>query len=175
MTISAGVTMTYNSGLKRYMMSSTDGKNTVARYDTQILEAGRITGPWSLVSTLGRFGERTYFVNSRARFLCADGRNAWLCYAANLTSRRSNYRVRPSGSRHHMCLPEVRLLSPSDSVPTGPLASRDNVASLATIPASSVYEGYSAERDVDGVVGGFPGDTRHESATRAKARPPWCG
>ena len=106
------VTITYNAPLKRYLMCVTDGTNTVWKFNTYILEAGEITGPWRLVAYLKDFGEQAYFVNFPSKFIGGDGRTLWLCYAANFTNGwlGTNLKSDPPGSRYAMCLQEVRLL-----------------------------------------------------------------
>ena len=113
------VSMTYDPALKRYLMSITDGGNTISRFNTYILESDKITGPWRLVTYLRSFGEQAYFVNIPSKFIGKDGRTAWLCYAANFTNGylHTNYRSDPPGSGYAMCLQEIRLLKPVSSKP----------------------------------------------------------
>ena len=112
------VTMTYNAPLKKYLMCVTDGGNTVSRYNTYILESSRITGPWRLVTHLTNFGEQAYFVNIPSKFISEDGRSLWLCYAANFSSGWGGitFKSNPPGSRYGMCLQEIRLLGPGETV-----------------------------------------------------------
>lgn len=107
------VSVTYNKPLKKYLMSITDGGNTISRFSTYILESDHITGPWRLVVYMRNFGEQGYFVNIPSKFISKDGRTAWLCYAANFTNGylHTNYRSDPPGSGYGMCLQEIRLLS----------------------------------------------------------------
>lgn len=109
------VTMTYNAPLKKYLMCITDGGNTVSYFNTYLLESSRLTGPWKLVAYLEHFGEQAYFVNIPSKFIAADGRTLWLCYAANFSQGWNGVRFesRPAGSRYGMCLQEVRLLGPN--------------------------------------------------------------
>ncbi len=107
------VTVTYNAPLKKYLMCVTDGTNTVWKFNTYILEADEITGPWRLVAYFKDFGEQAYFVNFPSKFVGGDGRTLWLCYAANFTNGwlGTNLRSDPPGSRYGMCLQEVKLLT----------------------------------------------------------------
>jgi hypothetical protein len=102
------------------LLCVTDGGNTVSRYNTYILESDRITGPWKLVTHMNNFGEQAYFVNFPSKFIGADGRRLWLCYAANFSSGWGGitFKSSPPGSRYGMCLQEVRLLAPGDSTAT---------------------------------------------------------
>jgi hypothetical protein len=105
------VTMTYDAPLKKYLMCITDGRETIGYFNTMILESDAITGPWKRISYLLYFGEEGYFVNFPSKFISADGRSAWLCYAANFAGTPSN----PPGSGYHLCLQQVEL--PKEPVP----------------------------------------------------------
>jgi hypothetical protein len=106
------VTITYNAPLKKYLMCVTDGGNTISYFNTYILEADAITGPWRLVTFMRHFGEQAYFVNFPSKFISSDGRTAWLLYAANFTNgfKGTSYKSNPPGSRYAMCLQEVKLV-----------------------------------------------------------------
>ena len=112
------VTMTRVAPLKKYLMCVTDGGNTAGYYSTCILESDRITGPFKLVHYLHHFGEQAYFVNLPSKFISADGRTLWLCYAANFAPNWNGMKIQssPPGSRYGMCLQEIRLQTPSDAV-----------------------------------------------------------
>ncbi len=106
------VTMTYNAPLKKFLMCITDGGTTISKFNTYILESDRVTGPWKLVVYMREFGEQAYFVNIPSKFISADGRTAWLCYAANFTNGylHTNYRDIPPGGGYGMTLQEINLL-----------------------------------------------------------------
>jgi hypothetical protein len=108
------VTITYDAPLKLYLMAVTDGHTTVSKFDTYILEANRITGPWKLVTYMKDFGEQGYFVNFPSKFISADGRTAWLSYSANFTNgyMHTHYLPKPPGSGYWWSLQEVHLLGP---------------------------------------------------------------
>ena len=164
------VTMTYNAPLKKYLMCVTDGGNTVSRYNTYVLESDRISGPWKLVTHMDNFGEQAYFVNIPSKFISADGRIIWLCYAANFSSGWGGitFKSRPPGSRYGMCLQEVRVLGPGDPVATDVLNSPENVASDAIVSVSSTHPDYSASAAVDGVVDGYPANIHREWASNGE-------
>jgi len=105
------VTATYVPGLKKYIMCVTDGGDTISRFSTYLLESDRVTGPWKLVCYLKDFGVQGYFVNIPSKFISADGRTFWLCYAANFTNGwlHTGFPAIPPGSRYGMCLQEVKL------------------------------------------------------------------
>jgi hypothetical protein len=109
------VTITYNAPLKKFMMCVTDGGNTVWKFDTYILEAEAITGPWRMAAYLKDFGEQAYFVNIPSKFISTDGRIVWLSYSANFTNGWLGTKLasNPPGSRYAMCLQEVKLSGPA--------------------------------------------------------------
>ena len=105
------VTMTYDAPLKKYLMCVTDGGSTAGYYDSYILESDAITGPFRLVKYLPHFGEQGYFLNIPSKFMSADGKGMWLCYAANFASNWDGHTIKsiPPGGRYAMCLQEMRL------------------------------------------------------------------
>ena len=105
------VTITYDAPLKKYLMCVTDGVLTIWKFNTYVLEANEMTGPWRMVAYLKDFGEQGYFVNFPSKFISADGQTLWLSYSANFTNGYLNTRFKPSpeGSRYAMCLQEVKL------------------------------------------------------------------
>jgi hypothetical protein len=109
------VTMTYNAPLKKYLMCVTDGRDTVGQFDSYILESDKITGPFRMVHYLHDFGEQAYFLNIPSKFISADGRTMWLCYAANYgLNFNMPLKANPPGSRYAMCLQEMKLLAPGE-------------------------------------------------------------
>jgi hypothetical protein len=110
------VTMTYDAPLKKYLMCVTDGGTTSGYFNTYLLESDRMIGPFKLVQYLRHFGEQAYFNNIPSRFISADGRTLWLCYAANFAANWNGNKIQsnPPGSRYGMCLHEVKLLGPKD-------------------------------------------------------------
>jgi hypothetical protein len=165
------VTMTYNASLRRFLMCVTDGGNTVSRYNTYILESDRATGPWKLAAYLANFGEQAYFVNIPSKFIRGDGRQLWLCYAANFSSGWGGitFKSRPPGSRYGMCLQELRLLAPGEPNRIDALGGPENIAPEAKVAVSSTHPEYSATAAVDGVVDGFPRNKRREWASHGEA------
>lgn len=112
------VSITYNAPLGKYLMSVTDGGNTISRFSSYILEADRITGPWRLAAYLKDFGEQAYFLNIPSKFISADGRTVWLCYSANFTNNNKNwntsYAAEPPGSGYGMVLQQMLLPAPGE-------------------------------------------------------------
>jgi hypothetical protein len=170
------VTITYNALLKKYLMCVTDGWPTVAKMNSYILEAGRLTGPWKLVTYMKAFGEQGYFLNFPSKFIGPDGYTLWLCYSANFSQGWNNVRFKamPPGSRYGLVLQQTRLLSPATlrqykneeiQHHPDPLKSDGNLARKARITATSTHSGYIAEAAIDGVVGGYPEDTSAEWAS----------
>jgi hypothetical protein len=111
------VSITYNPVLKKYLMLVTDGTNTIGKFHTYLLESNHIAGPWRLSVYMKNFGQQAYFVNIPSKFLAADGRTAWLCYAANFSNGNKDWPHHdavPPGGGYGMTLQEIRLLKPGE-------------------------------------------------------------
>ena len=104
-------TITYNAPLDKYLLCITDGGNTISAFNSFILEADAITGPYRLVSFMVRFGEQAYFLNIPSKYISVDGRTMWLCYSANFTNHylHTDWRSDPAGSCYALCLQEFTL------------------------------------------------------------------
>lgn len=105
-------TITYAAPLGKYLCCVTDGSEIHGEYDTYLLEADDLTGPWRLVVYMESFGKQAYFVNIPSRFIASDGEKAWLCYSANFsleTKDPAEPVANPPGSRYGMVLQEFRL------------------------------------------------------------------
>jgi hypothetical protein len=104
-------TITYNAPLEKYLLCITDGGNTISSYNSYILEADAISGPWRLVAFMERFGEQAYFLNLPSKFISNDGRRAWLCYSANFTNHYlgTEWPSNPPGSQYSLCLQELEF------------------------------------------------------------------
>jgi len=109
------VTATYVPALKKYLMCITDGWPTVAKMDSYILEADKITGPWRMVTYMKDFGQQAYFLNFPSKFISDDGKTLWLCYSANFSGGWNgvNLDFKPHGGRYGLSLHEVKLLGPA--------------------------------------------------------------
>lgn len=104
------VTVTYNPGLKKYLMCITRGHRNLPgnhRYDTMILEASVLDGDWKLVKYLDRFGPVAYFVNIPSKFISEDGKTMWLSYSANWQDK--NMTGTPQGGFYSFSLHEFVL------------------------------------------------------------------
>jgi len=112
------VTATYVPGLKKYLMCITDGWPTVAKMNSYILEADKITGPWRMVVYMNDFGEQAYFLNFPSKFISKDGKTLWLCYSANFSDGWNGVKLdfNPPGGRYGLCLHEVRLREPGNNL-----------------------------------------------------------
>lgn len=170
-------TVTYDPLLKKYLMCVTDGWPTCATMRSYILEADVVTGPWRLVTYMKDFGAQGYFLNFPSKFIGKDGRTLWLCYSANFAPDWNGMKlnINPPGGRYGLCLHEVRLLAPGEkpSLAPNPLTGKENVARTAKVEVSSVYDGYDAKGAIDGVVGGFPGNTAEEWASKGETKGAW--
>jgi hypothetical protein len=103
------VAMTYNPGLKRYLMCISFGKDSAAT-TSYILDAPTMTGPWRVAGFWPSFGSQAYFLNFPSRFIDADGGRAWLCYSANHTDHYKQSATLPEdppGSCYALCLYET--------------------------------------------------------------------
>jgi hypothetical protein len=118
----SGATATWNPGLGKFLLFAylngytvTGGSTSFQNFDTYVLEAPALTGPWSLVAYLPSFGTQGYYPNLPSKFLSADGRTGWMWYGANFSpfDRASD----PPGSGYHLCQQEVRFVLPSDLTP----------------------------------------------------------
>jgi hypothetical protein len=112
------VTMTYNPGLKKYLMVITDGWPTNKSMDTYILESDNVYGPWKMLTYLKDFGPQAYFVNIPSKFISEDGKKAWLCYSANYINTNFKdstdpglFTGNPEGSLYTMSLHEIKFLT----------------------------------------------------------------
>ena len=109
------VTVTYNPGLKKYLMCITRGHRNSAmgviptsnRYDTMILESDQLDGNWKLLKYLDRFGPVAYFVNIPSKFISKDGKTMWLSYSANWHDK--NMPGNPEGSYYSFSLHEFMV------------------------------------------------------------------
>ncbi len=168
------VTVTYNAAIKKYLMCVTDGgASGMGTYNTMILESGEITGPWKLAAFMPKFGQQAYFVNIPSKFIAADGKTMWLCFADDWVRKHPSS---PAGTKYAMCLYEMKLLGPDDKLPAAtvnPLLSGANIAGKAKLTASSSYPKYSPAGAVDGAVGGYPGNIKQEWASHKESKGAW--
>ncbi len=107
------VTITYNPGLKKYIMCVTDGGSTKSRMNTYLLESDRIDGDWKIITYMKEFGTQAYFVNIPSKFISADGETMWLLYTANfsLDENGQEHKVNPPGSHYGITLQKIQLLT----------------------------------------------------------------
>lgn len=110
------VTVTYNPGLKKYLMCITRGvRNSVFgtspctnnRYDTMILESDKLDGNWKLLKYLDRFGPVAYFVNIPSKFISEDGKTMWLSYSASWNNK--DITPNPEGGYYSFSLHEFTV------------------------------------------------------------------
>lgn len=105
------VTATYNPALGRYFMAITDGRTTVSKMNTYILESESLTGEWKLVTYMKDFGEQAYFVNFPSKFISSDGNKMWICYSGNFAKGWNGevINANPPESAYGMVLQEIEL------------------------------------------------------------------
>jgi hypothetical protein len=106
------VTVTYNPGLKKYIMCVTDGGTTVSRMNTYLLESDKIDGDWKIITYMKEFGTQAYFVNIPSKFISNDGLTMWLLYSANFSYDTDNkpHKIYPPGSHYGICFQKIQLL-----------------------------------------------------------------
>jgi len=106
------VTVSYNAGLKKYIMCVTDGGNTCSKMNTYLLESDSLTGKWKLITYLKNFGEQAYFVNIPAKFISTDGHSAWLLYSGNFAPDWNGLKIheKPQGSHYGLVMQQVEFL-----------------------------------------------------------------
>jgi hypothetical protein len=111
------VTVTYDAPAKAYLMWISRPhfqNNNTGPFDTLLLEADQITGPWRIVTTMDSFGSEAYFVNVPSKFISQDGVTMWLLYSANFAGGGAN----PPGSGYNFGIHELTLaIGPSTFVP----------------------------------------------------------
>lgn len=107
------VTASYAAPLKTFLMFITRATSVKddAPFDTMILEASSLAGPWKLVEYLPAFGPNAYFVNLPTKFLAHDGLTGWLCYSSCWDGKWKYRPGNPPGSQYSMSLHEFRLLA----------------------------------------------------------------
>lgn len=164
-------TITYNPGMKKYIMCTTDGWPGMEDMNTYLLEADRITGPYRLITYMKNFGRQAYFVNLPSRFIDNDGRKAWMSYSANFNQVyfRDRTKADPIGSRYAWNLQECLLLDNKmksqidkfQQKQLDPIKQENNIALRSRVTVSSVNKKYKIFSElieyygvgaVDGVV-----------------------
>ncbi|MDR3235273.1 MAG: hypothetical protein LBT48_00900 [Prevotellaceae bacterium] len=105
------VTVTYNPGLKKYLMCVTDGGNTCSRMNTYLLESNSLTGDWKLITYMKNFGEQAYFVNIPSKFISKDGHTMWLLYSGNFATNWNGEDIQsnPVGSHYGLVMQKITL------------------------------------------------------------------
>jgi hypothetical protein len=85
------VTATWHPQLSRFLFAITTPTvlpSTVGPYDTWILEAPTLTGPFSLISYMPKFGQQAYFVSFPSKFLLGSGKlDAVMAFSANFACK----------------------------------------------------------------------------------------
>jgi len=105
------VTATWHEELKRFLFAITTPTtlpSTVGPYDTWVLEAPTLTGPFRLVSYMPRFGQQAYFVSFPSRFL-GPGKDAVMAFSANFACRTGGCEPNIQGAGYGANLLPVRL------------------------------------------------------------------
>jgi hypothetical protein len=108
-------TMTYFPGIKKYILTTSTATNwpmMTEQFDTYFMESDSITGPWSYVTYMSKFGPEAYFVNHPSKFSAARANttsksyDAFLMYSANFAYHNGAI---PPNSGYHMNLQQARF------------------------------------------------------------------
>ncbi|MDR1561704.1 MAG: hypothetical protein LBS54_01285 [Dysgonamonadaceae bacterium] len=105
------VTVTYNPGLKKFIMCVTDGGNTCSRMNSYLLESDSLTGEWKIMTYLKNFGEQAYFLNIPSKFIEDNGKVMWLLYSGNFATNWNgeDLKENPKGSHYGFVMQKIRL------------------------------------------------------------------
>lgn len=153
------VYVTYDAPIKTYLMTVSrpyGGVNATGPYDTMLLEAKSLTGPWRLVQYMQGFGAEAYEASIPSRFISTDGRTMWLAYSANFAGG-SAY---PVGSGYELVLRQFQLNAPSC---TGASCASDLSAQLAAPHTADPNEWTAVSATVRN-TGNLPGGSRYRLA-----------
>ncbi len=107
------VSVTFDAPLNDYLMwvcRPHDPSTATGSFDTLLLEADQVTGPYRLVTTWMNFGPQAYFANVPSKFMSADGETMWLLYSANFTNGPTS---NPPGSGYDFTLRELTFTGQS--------------------------------------------------------------
>ena len=111
-----GLTMTYNPILHKYLVVSNLPSDRVhptnCSFDTYLLEADNITGPYRLVSYMASLGPQMYFQHLASKFFSADGLTGVLFSSGNWDGRCVTQGSNPPGERYGLVTTEMTLLRP---------------------------------------------------------------
>ena len=109
-----GLTMTYNAPLaKFFVVSNLPGDRihpTDCAFDTYLLEADAVTGPFRLVSYMPRLGPQMYFQHISSAFWSADGLTGALFSSGNWDGNCVTQGSNPPGERYGMVTTEFSLI-----------------------------------------------------------------
>jgi hypothetical protein len=110
------VNITYHPHLRKYFgfmcVGWADGDS--GSYDTWIVEANEIHGPWHSIDRLRGMGGQPYFVCLPSKFLLPESRKLTLFYSANWKAERPGVKrwVDPNGPQgaYSLCVAEFELI-----------------------------------------------------------------
>ena len=89
--------------------------STVGPYDTYVLEAPTLSGPFVLVSYMPKFGQQAYFVSFPSKFLSTTAekeRDAVMVFSANFACKTGGCEPNIRGAGYGANLLPVRFGSP---------------------------------------------------------------
>jgi hypothetical protein len=100
------VTVTYNDGLGKYLMWVTHGWPSEGTFDTYLLAADALTGPYRIVTYMPAFGTQAYFLNSPSKFWTDGGTTGYLLYSNNYVGDQG---ADPAGGTYSMTVQKFEL------------------------------------------------------------------
>eukprot|EP00941_MAST-03F_sp_MAST-3F-sp1_P001459 g1459.t1 len=107
------VTATWSQYFRKYIFAVTTPTveampSTLGPYDTYILEADTLHGPFSLISYLPKFGQQAYFVNFPSKFMNKD--EAVMTFSANFACKTNSCRPNIAGAGYGANMLPIRFI-----------------------------------------------------------------
>ncbi len=163
------VTVTYDAPAQVYLMWVSrphEPSNNTGTFDTLLLEADQITGPWRIVTTWASFGTQAYFVNVPSKFIGHDGQTMWLLYSANF-SGGSSY---PPGGGYDFGLHELTMtIKAGPPLPEGGVPGQEGGADASIERTAMIGDGRAV--DVPSVSDDGSGGAARPVSAEANAGP----
>jgi hypothetical protein len=107
------LSMTYNSILQKYFVVSNLPHDRVhptdCAFDTYVLEADAVTGPWALLSYMQELGPQMYFQQLLSGFWSSDGLTAVMASSGNWDGSCVTQGSNPPGERYGLVTTELTL------------------------------------------------------------------
>ena len=109
-----GMTLTYNAPLKKFLLLSnrpSDGISSLdCHFDTYLLEADAVDGPYRLVSYMQSLGPQMYFQHASSAFWSADGAGGTMFSSGNWDGSCVTQGSNPPGERYGLVTTQFGLV-----------------------------------------------------------------